>query len=175
MTLCRPNAASAWCAVRSGRAARSFAGQLVNSFEDFLRLSRQGHDMVLVHLHLGGRNSPARLVPIDFDPLRIVNFAWSHGTPRSPAMGCFRTRLFGDVCRTARPWARRSWRPMPASVGAKRWRRRSAGPGTTARPHASDHLPTMTRFVTGGLPYVRLCRGTGPIDGQRCCLRLVRK
>jgi hypothetical protein len=58
------------------------AGQLVNSFEDFQRLSRPGHDMVLVHLHLGGRNSPARLAPIDFDPLRITDLAWSHGSER---------------------------------------------------------------------------------------------
>lgn len=56
----------------------SIADQLMDGFENCWCLSRQGYDMILVHLHLDGRYSPARLAPIDLGPLGIVDFAWSH-------------------------------------------------------------------------------------------------
>src|SRR5262252_108182 len=64
--------------VRARENVTPVPGQLVDGFEDFYRLSRQGYDMILLHLHLGGRHSPARLAPIDLGPLGIVDFAWSH-------------------------------------------------------------------------------------------------
>src|SRR5215467_6757926 len=65
--------------VRARENVTSIAGQLVDGFEDFQRLSRKRYDMILIHFHLGGRNNPAPLVPIDLGPLRIVDFARSRG------------------------------------------------------------------------------------------------